>query len=1534
MAIRLGTGSQYCSVPEVGTARYRNSVPLGTGTRYQYSVPLGINTRYRSLTVLAAFAFSGEAERWWRSQLQETFGGRLSNQVTWAEFVKVFRGWYVPMAARKQMQDKFMRLVQGDKTVGQYEAEFTMLSRYASHLIPNAEEKCHRFLGGLRDAIRQPLIPFRIEDYSDLVDRARRIESDMQATQKRRDQHKRKSIEEGIQSNQSEGSNGKRPKSGHDGVSSSVASRPMEACTKCGRLHKGQRTSGEMKSGEAPSQRSFGRQNMIEPSVAVPTQNQARQNIRPRVIFWFLMNRREGNVYRRRGTLDERAEEPETDATDGNVGEGRRELPAVADPASSSLNATLETFTQMMATMTQMLRNIQAPASGSGGGPVGGSGGGPVGGSSGGSGQAGGSGNTPMDKYLKLFQDMKPPLFASGGAIEAEDWLERVEKILEGMACPEDRRVTLAAFAFSGEAERWWRSQLQETFGGRLSNQVTWAEFVKVFRGWYVPMAARKQMQDKFMRLVQGDKTVGQYEAEFTMLSRYASHLIPNAEEKCHRFLGGLRDAIRQPLIPFRIEDYSDLVDRARRIESDMQATQKRRDQHKRKSIEEGIQSNQSEGSNGKRPKSGHDGVSSSVASRPMEACTKCGRLHKGQRTSGEMKSGEAPSQRSFGRQNMIEPSVAVPTQNQARQNIRPRVIFWFLMNRREGNVYRRRGTLDERAEEPETDATDGNVGEGRRELPAVADPASSSLNATLETFTQMMATMTQMLRNIQAPASGSGGGPVGGSGGGPVGGSSGGSGQAGGSGNTPMDKYLKLFQDMKPPLFASGGAIEAEDWLERVEKILEGMACPEDRRVTLAAFAFSGEAERWWRSQLQETFGGRLSNQVTWAEFVKVFRGWYVPMAARKQMQDKFMRLVQGDKTVGQYEAEFTMLSRYASHLIPNAEEKCHRFLGGLRDAIRQPLIPFRIEDYSDLVDRARRIESDMQATQKRRDQHKRKSIEEGIQSNQSEGSNGKRPKSGHDGVSSSVASRPMEACTKCGRLHKGQRTSGEMKSGEAPSQRSFGRQNMIEPSVAVPTQNQARQNIRPRVIFWFLMNRREGNVYRRRGTLDERAEEPETDATDGNVGEGRRELPAVADPASSSLNATLETFTQMMATMTQMLRNIQAPASGSGGGPVGGSGGGPVGGSSGGSGQAGGSGNTPMDKYLKLFQDMKPPLFASGGAIEAEDWLERVEKILEGMACPEDRRVTLAAFAFSGEAERWWRSQLQETFGGRLSNQVTWAEFVKVFRGWYVPMAARKQMQDKFMRLVQGDKTVGQYEAEFTMLSRYASHLIPNAEEKCHRFLGGLRDAIRQPLIPFRIEDYSDLVDRARRIESDMQATQKRRDQHKRKSIEEGIQSNQSEGSNGKRPKSGHDGVSSSVASRPMEACTKCGRLHKGQRTSGEMKSGEAPSQRSFGRQNMIEPSVAVPTQNQARQNIRPRVIFWFLMNRREGNVYRRRGTLDESVSGSFLIKGKRKITEIEEGVDWETLDSIEEEGERAVQHNNDSNEDPLSDDSADDL
>ncbi|XP_020588807.1 uncharacterized protein LOC110030435 [Phalaenopsis equestris] len=67
-----------------------------------------------------------------------------------------------------------------------------MLSIYAPQLIPNVEEKCHQFLYRLRVVIRQPLIPLGINDFSVLMERANRIELDLEATQRRRDIHVRR----------------------------------------------------------------------------------------------------------------------------------------------------------------------------------------------------------------------------------------------------------------------------------------------------------------------------------------------------------------------------------------------------------------------------------------------------------------------------------------------------------------------------------------------------------------------------------------------------------------------------------------------------------------------------------------------------------------------------------------------------------------------------------------------------------------------------------------------------------------------------------------------------------------------------------------------------------------------------------------------------------------------------------------------------------------------------------------------------------------------------------------------------------------------------------------------------------------------------------------------------------------------------------------------------------------------------------------------------------------------------------------------
>ncbi|XP_020672656.1 uncharacterized protein LOC110092439 [Dendrobium catenatum] len=132
-----------------------------------------------------------------------------------------------------------------------------------------------------------------------------------------------------------------------------------------------------------------------------------------------------------------------------------------------------------------------------------------------------------VDKHLQMFLRLKPPRFEDTVEPRAtEDWLRRSEKTFDGMQCPPDRKVPLAVFLLDGEAERWWMGQQEEKFQGKLNSLITWEEFSEVFSSWFVSPSARQQMHETFLRLVEGSKTVLQYEAEFTTLARYAPQLV------------------------------------------------------------------------------------------------------------------------------------------------------------------------------------------------------------------------------------------------------------------------------------------------------------------------------------------------------------------------------------------------------------------------------------------------------------------------------------------------------------------------------------------------------------------------------------------------------------------------------------------------------------------------------------------------------------------------------------------------------------------------------------------------------------------------------------------------------------------------------------------------------------------------------------------------------------------------------------------------------------------------------------------------
>ena len=102
--------------------------------------------------------------------------------ITWDMFLEAFRKQYVPLTARKKMQSEFWASEQGDSTVDQYEAQFTALSRYDPESVQDETHKTQRFMIGLRPAIRDSLLLFKITSFNETFDRAQVVERGLEVS--------------------------------------------------------------------------------------------------------------------------------------------------------------------------------------------------------------------------------------------------------------------------------------------------------------------------------------------------------------------------------------------------------------------------------------------------------------------------------------------------------------------------------------------------------------------------------------------------------------------------------------------------------------------------------------------------------------------------------------------------------------------------------------------------------------------------------------------------------------------------------------------------------------------------------------------------------------------------------------------------------------------------------------------------------------------------------------------------------------------------------------------------------------------------------------------------------------------------------------------------------------------------------------------------------------------------------------------------------------------------------------------------------
>ncbi|XP_019150375.1 PREDICTED: uncharacterized protein LOC109147194 [Ipomoea nil] len=139
-----------------------------------------------------------------------------------------------------------------------------------------------------------------------------------------------------------------------------------------------------------------------------------------------------------------------------------------------------------------------------------------------------------------------PPTFVGEeDPVVLEEWVRTFEKIFSVVGCPKERRVELASFYFSHEADLWW---VHEGPACLEEPGFDWTALKDRMRERFYPAHVRAATYEEFLHLWQGSSTVVEYHKRFLELTRFARMLVPTELAKVEKFVAGLNYEARKAL--------------------------------------------------------------------------------------------------------------------------------------------------------------------------------------------------------------------------------------------------------------------------------------------------------------------------------------------------------------------------------------------------------------------------------------------------------------------------------------------------------------------------------------------------------------------------------------------------------------------------------------------------------------------------------------------------------------------------------------------------------------------------------------------------------------------------------------------------------------------------------------------------------------------------------------------------------------------------------------------------------------------------
>ncbi|XP_060972173.1 uncharacterized protein LOC133038133 [Cannabis sativa] len=236
------------------------------------------------------------------------------------------------------------------------------------------------------------------------------------------------------------------------------------------------------------------------------------------------------------------------------------------------------------------------------------------------------------------FRKQHPPEFEGGiDPVVAEEWISRIESILQMLRVDGNDRVKCASYMLRKDARIWWEV-VEQT---KDVDTMNWDDFKRVFNEKYYNSAVLAAKVDEFTGLVQGSLTVTEYAQKFDRLAKFAPDLVPTDRVRAHRFVEGLKPMVARDVeIVSRGQfSYAQVVEMALTAERSENKIWKE-NAARRESKKGGANSNDhkkrgqdqsGQPSQDKRYKSDNDQRFNGSSGRNIPECPKCTKRHLGE---------------------------------------------------------------------------------------------------------------------------------------------------------------------------------------------------------------------------------------------------------------------------------------------------------------------------------------------------------------------------------------------------------------------------------------------------------------------------------------------------------------------------------------------------------------------------------------------------------------------------------------------------------------------------------------------------------------------------------------------------------------------------------------------------------------------------------------------------------------------------------------------------------------------------------------